>query len=162
MGGCDAKTTSEQVSSQWSFHTTPDKWKDARVFHKPFDKTWAERGILTTAPSETTGADKVYSPNKAYWFSVTGADCMTRAECDAEVTIYNERDYLLQLKISEMIYYPPKVTWTNEKLVHVRFWLGRVLGVDMIIDVEKEEIIYKEMMQWGGIAFQQWQQAKIK
>jgi len=162
IGGCSGKTTSEHVSSQWSFHTTPDKWKDARVFHRPFDKRWSERVIFKKIPNETISAEKVYSPNKAYWFSVNGVDCMTRAQCNAEVTIYNERDYMLQLKISEMKYYPPKVLWINEKLVHVRVWLGIRLGVDQIIDVEREEIIYQEMIQSGGIAFQQWQQSKTK
>jgi len=162
LSGCSGKTTTETVGSQWSFHTTPDRWKEERVFHSPFDKRWSERVVFTKIPSETIGAEKVYSPNKAYWFSVTGANCATRSQCNAEVTIYNERDYLLQLKISEMKYYPPKVVWINEKLVHVRVWLGIRLGVDQIIDVEREQIIYQEMIHSGGIPFLQWQSTKTQ
>jgi hypothetical protein len=160
IGGCSGKATSENNDSRWYFHTKPDKWKEARVFHRAFDKEWSERVVFTRIPIKTIGAEKVYSPNKAYWFSVTGADCMTQAQCDAEVTIFNERDYLLQFKISEMKYYPPKTAWINEKLLHVRVWLGIRLGLDQTIDVEKEEIIYQEMIHSGTIAFQQWQQSR--
>jgi len=162
IGGCSGKATRHDDDSRWHFHTTPDKWEDARVFHRPFDKSWSERVVFTKIPIETIDAQKVYSPNKAYWFLVTGTNCATRSQCDAEVTIFNERDYLLQLKISEMKYYPPKVAWINEKLVHVPVWFGIRLGVDQIIDVEKEEIIYQEMIDSGVIAFQQWQRSKTK
>jgi len=162
LTGCSARASSEATDSEWTFHTTPNKWEKARIFHTPFDERWSDRIVVWRTPLRQVADEKVFSPNKAYWFSVTGVDCMTRAQCNAKVTIYNERDYLLQLKISEMKYYPPKVVWINEKLVHVRVWLGIRLGVDQIIDVEREKIIYQEMIHSGGIAFQQWQQSKTK
>jgi hypothetical protein len=78
-----------------------------------------------------------------------------------QVDIYNERDYLVTLDVRDIYAnFKPRVEWINEKLLYVRLWWGRVLGVDFIFDVEKEQVICKDNINDGGIPFLQWQQAK--
>ena len=80
--------------------------------------------------------------------------------------IYNERDYLLKLKIQydgRYIYLLKKRTkWINEKLVYIEWALGRALSHCLIFDVEKEKIIYQGWIREGLNAFQQYQERKKK
>jgi hypothetical protein len=71
------------------------------------------------------------------------------------ISLFNERDYLLQIFLLD--FSTVEVRWINEKLLYVRVWWGRVLGTDIIYDVEKEEMIYKERCHNGQIVFQQFQ-----
>jgi hypothetical protein len=34
--------------------------------------------------------------------------------------------------------------WLNEKLLFLRIWLGRIVSIDMILDVQSRTIIYSE------------------
>jgi hypothetical protein len=161
--GCSGKVASDKVSSGWPSHTTPDKWKEARIFHTPLDdrfKLWEQVLVRRASLTEVTN-EKVFSPNKAYWFSVTEPDTMKPGPYKLQIDIYNERDYLVRSDVPNVYgNFKSEVKWINEKLLYTRVWWGRVKGVDLIFDVEKEQIIYKEMTNWGSIAFQQWQQAK--
>lgn len=161
--GCAGKATSEKVSSGCRFHTTPDKWKDARVFHTPFDDTWSDRIMVRRTPLAQVANEKVFSPNKAYWYSVTEPDTMKPGPYKLQIDIYNERDYLVRLDMLN-IYgnFKPHVKWINEKLLYVQVWWGRVKGMDLIFDVENEQVIHKENINYGIIPYLQWQQAKGK
>jgi len=48
----------------------------------------------------------------------------------------------------------------NERLLFIEVWWGRVLGSDFLIDVENERVVHSEMIRYGAIEFQQWQQKK--
>lgn len=162
MSGCSSKATSDRANRQWSFHTTPDKWKDVRVFHTAFDERWSERVQVRKVAAEDTCSEKIYSPNKAYWYSVAVGP-QTRQVHDVRVDIFSERDYLVRLELSQIyMNFEKKVRWINEKLLYVRVWWGRALGADLIFDVETERIVYMENVHFGTIPFLQWQQAKMK
>jgi len=113
---------------------------------------------------------KLSSPNDAYWVGV-GAE--ERAEVgesqpkalrfrvsspDVVIYVFNERPKLLQLTLKD--HYPNfviDVRWINEKLLFASVWWGRVLGTDLILDVENESIVYKEMLHDGLVVYRQWQ-----
>ena len=161
MAGCCNNENNPEKAPEWTFHTTPDKWKEARIFQSPAEKPWSQRVVLEKKQGQSAIAEKIHSPNKAYWFCVSITDVTDSTPCTGKVTIYNEREYLLELNILQMrCSWLPKAKWINEKLIYIRVWLGRVLAIDLIIDVEEETIIYKEMTHWGSIPFIQWQQAK--
>jgi hypothetical protein len=118
---------------------------------------------ISTVPAEDIEdieGEKVVSPNKAYWYVLTISDTTKPGPFSGTVHVYNERDYLIQIQLLDIKSGALTASWINEKLIHMRVWLGRVLGFDVVFDVEKEQIVYREMVNWGGIAFQQWQQAK--
>lgn len=142
------------------FHTTPDKWSEPRIFHTPFDEQWADRMDIDTVPVGEVGGEKMFSPNKAYWFVASMSDTTQPGPHSGAVHIYNERDHLIRIQLPDIKSGGLKANWINEKLLHMRVWLGRVLGIDAIFDVETEQFAYREMANWGEIAYQQWQQAK--
>ncbi len=161
VAGCGKKHSNTQ---DWTFHTTPDKWKESRVFQTPFDNHWADRINIERIPATEITSEKIYSPNEAYWFSTTIIEPNSTNFMDRDVylNIYNERDYLIKLNLLKVHRYNIHTTWINEKILYVRAWWGRVLGVDILFDVESEQIIYKEIVNDGGLAYIQWQQAKIE
>jgi len=162
FAGCKDKNASVNTQEQWSFHTTPDKWDEPRIFQTPFDDHWAERISIEKISFQESQKDKVFSPNKAYWFSVIEPNSVSSAIRDAQINIYNERDYILCMKLLELNHYQITTKWINEKIIYIRAWWGRVLGFDLLFDVEIEKFIYKENVNDGGIAYLQCQQAKIE
>ena len=151
---------SSEPQEQWTYHTTPDKWDQPRTFQSPFEETWADRMEISTVSAEDVDGEKVLSPNKAYWYVLTISDTMKPGPFSGTVHIYNERDYLIRIQMLDIKSGALTAKWINEKLLYVRTWLGRVLGFKLIFDVEREEIIYREMTKYGIVDFQQWQQAK--
>jgi hypothetical protein len=146
------------------WHTSPQRWEKPRIYHIEFDEDFAStsgvcdirigKGVMGSQFCE-----KTWSPNKAYWFTTIGLGPTKAGPRIATISVFNERDYLLQISLSDLKY-EPKVKWINEKLLYIRMWWGTLLGTDIIYDVEKEEIIYKEMFCNGEILFQQFQEVK--
>ena len=112
-------------------------------------------------------------PHNAYWLGINpeeGYETWNKptngvrfhdSSPDAALCVFNETDRMTKILLKD--HYPNfvlDVYWINEKLLYVEVWWGRILGSCFIFDVEKESIIYKEMVNDGNVAFQQWQQAK--
>jgi hypothetical protein len=152
--------------SSLEWHTTPDKWKEPRIFHEPFEPTFEDRikisRIALNKTAEKMDKKKLqYAPNQAYWYIVDAPDTMKPGPWSTEIKIFNERDYLISVKLIDYAaQYMTTIKWLNEKLLYVQFWWGRIVGSYFILDVEKEKILIKEMVYDGGQAFQQWQQQK--
>ncbi len=149
-------------SQEW--HTTPDKWKEPRIFHSEFEKEYENRikicrTKLYNKISEQNEKEKNYSPNKAYWFVVYSPDTMKPGPWSTEIRVFNERDYIIKIELLDhAAQYVTTTKWINEKLLYIELYWGRVLGTYFIFDAEKEQVIIREMVHDGGIAFQQWQQ----
>ncbi len=145
-----------------NWHTTPYKWKEPRIFHEPFDEDYEHRIEISHIKSdekikEDRKNEIVYSPNKAYWYTVYLPDTMKSGPWSTEIKIFNERDYVIDIKlIDHAATYMTTIKWINQKLLYIEFWWGRVRGSYVIFDVETEKIIVKEMVCDGGLAFQQW------
>jgi hypothetical protein len=149
-------------------HTRPDEWKEPRIFHTDFDKNYESRIHISKNHINKTvlkemNKGRVYSDNKAYWFVVMSPDTMRPGPWSTKIEVFNERNYVIMIElINHAATYTTTVKWINEKLLYVEFWWGRVLGTYFIYDVEREKIIIKEMVNDGGIPFQQWRGAKTK
>ena len=148
------------------FHTTPDKWKEPRPFHQPLDssidgKAYQARVKVGPSSAQVPLEGRVLSANKAYWFYADNPGCEgldgARRRPRA-IDIFTERPSLLRLTLIDTdCRYAGEVRWISEKLLFVRLWWGRVLGSDLILDVEQERVLYHELVNDGGLAFIQWQ-----
>jgi len=132
----------------------PDCWSEARLVHQGAiddDDPWQQNTKITfvTAAKPAPG---VFSPNKAYFF------VMENDPPGAQVIIYAEKDHLIQFAFSKLKGLSD-VRWVNEKLLFIRAWWGRIMGTDLVYDVEKEKMIYTETVVDGYIALQQFRES---
>ena len=140
-----------------------EKWTGPRVYHAPFRPKFADRIVLGPGAGEPDSVrhDRpVYSPNKAYWYEITSPDFMKPGPWSTQIHIYNDRDRLLRLTLRNHGNSVGQAKWINEKLLYVRVWWGRIVGSYVILDVEKETILAQEMVHYGRLLFQQYQQSK--
>lgn len=154
------------VALSWEWHTPPDKWKEPRIFHSEFESNYEKRIVISHKKLDENSLEKsekgrVYSPNKVYWFIFNSPDTMKEGQWSAQINIFNERNYIIEIKLIDYAAtYNPRVEWINEKLLYIDFLWGRVLGTYFIYDVEKENIVIKEMTNDGDTPYQQFQQRK--
>ena len=152
-------------AEQALWHTNPGFWEEPRIFHSSslssMDKEIVETQIsLERNHRAETAGERFKSPNNAYFYTMQEPDYLQPSPWDTTISIYNEREGLLELKISKHASYKPTVRWINEKLLYIRIWWGRILGTDVILDVETESILYREMIHDGVIAYQQFHEEK--
>ena len=155
-----AGSHAERNEAGGEFHTSPDRWERPRTYHTAMtDISYDEKiAFNRTQPIEIEG--KRFSENGAYWFAL-----MKRVDenldADESLYVFNERDYVVRIDVSGVDHrYGSRAKWINEKLIYYQWWWGRVLGGYMVFDVEREDIVQKEFVKYGGNAFQQFQQAK--
>lgn len=158
------------ASGDWQFHTSPERWQEPRLFHAPFEGRYSERIVLERMPRgemrpihhSPNGGYSILDRPKGSW-EVEAEDTVRCVADSRDVTLWvdTERDQALAVRIYDR--YPNfgvSARWINEKLIFLRVWWGRVLGTDVIIDVEQERMIHREMVFDGGIAFQQFAQER--
>lgn len=132
----------------------PDCWAESRAVHHggtDEDDPWRQNTAITFVAREKP-APGVFSPNKAYFF------VMENNPPSARVTIYAEKDHLIQFTFSKLNGLSD-VGWVNEKLLFMRAWWGRIMATDFVYDVEKEKLIYTETVLDGHIALQQYRES---
>lgn len=140
------------------WHTSPDMWREPRLFHTddPYLDYLDRIALVRTdspLPLSTPISEDAISPNRAYSFILHGLDTNP---ADVRIRIDVERPYVLELVVKDIdTRYGPRIEWVNEKILFVRVWWGRVLGADILVDVEREKILYEEIVQNGVIPFQQ-------
>jgi len=150
---------SNKAGSQ--FHTSPDKWEKPRIYHTEIDPFYDQKISVAKIGIKETG-EKIFSGNSEYWYTLE-KQVNNNLQANQSLYIFNERDYLIRVNIAETDHrYDGKALWMNEKLIYYQWWWGRILGGYLIFDVEKEQVIQKELVKYGGIAFQQFKQAKNK
>lgn len=141
------------------FHTSPSFWSKPRHFHTEATPDFKNRFQLRRVPLVNIPIQVNPSPNQAY-YSFIQEKTLENGFPILTLSIYNERDYLIELKTEYYKNYKYECRWINEKLLFFRCWLGRTAGVDLIVDVEKEKIIDMEMVNDGVIPFQQFHPEK--
>lgn len=129
----------------------PDCWKESRNFHNGSDsKNWKPNIAFEHVPLKAF-SEKVFSPNKGYYFVREG----WRGK--AALYIYSEKDYLIKISFNKL--HGIKEKWVNEKLLFLQPWWGRIAATDIIYDVENEKIVYIEDLTDGHIAFDQYRKS---
>ena len=159
VGASDAGTAGTD------FHTPPTDWEGPRRYHTPFESQYDQMIQLEREPWRPIEMESL-SPNGAYGLTIEPAD---RCEVDSDGTlacfsqtpdvallIDVEREHLLVVQLKD--HYPNfqvSTRWISDKLLFVRVWWGRILGTDAVVDVERGEFLYREMVHDGGPVFRQ-------
>ena len=129
------------------------KCSDASVQYTPFDEDYSQKIILRIAPhSGTSGSErnKEYSPQHTAWRSPNSPDYSRPGPWNTAVTIGTiGSSKVLQLAFRDHASGGASVQWLNEKLIFGRVWWGRIYSTDFILDVEKEQFMYKQMAHYG-------------
>lgn len=144
--------SSAPVLSEESRPSLP-KCGEARVQYTPFDENYSQKIILRevhdSGPSEPEG-NKEYSPQRTAWVSPTSPEYSRPGRWNTTVTIaVPAGSKALQLAFHDHASGCASVQWRNEKLLFGRVWWGRIYSTDFILDVEKEQFIYKQMAHYG-------------
>jgi hypothetical protein len=97
----------------------------------------------------------VVSPNGAYAYhlDVTPSGPASGAS-RVELLVFDERPYLVRL-VANDVFNAIDDHWISGKLLYLRLALGRVQFLDLIFDVERERIVYREAGDFGDLVFQQ-------
>jgi hypothetical protein len=132
-------------------HTDPNCWQKERFYQtgKPVENF----PIAITHGTRELPKPFTRSPNQAYAFHVVETDLSI---ADRTVLVAVERPYLLEIRLPQVLY-TIEARWINEKLLYLHVWLGRAVGADLIVDVEKEKVIHTDAMEDGEIL---WRQAR--
>jgi hypothetical protein len=131
-------------------HTPPDKWKEPRCFNTEHGSENVHIA-LGRASASAPPRNRVRSRNGAYWFGTIEPDQSKPGPWSTTIVIHNERDYRLQLVLSDHAAAGVKARWITAKLLYVQAWWGRILATEMVVDVEAEKIIYSEQLDCGAI-----------
>ena len=75
-----------------------------------------------------------YSANGGYWFSVRRDPHVGLGPWISQITMYNERDYVLLLTFNDAKIL--KANWVNDKVIYAEIWWGHALGTYALIDVD--------------------------
>ncbi|MGJ8639768.1 MAG: hypothetical protein ACSHYA_10270 [Opitutaceae bacterium] len=138
-------------------YCAPDasNWTQARNCHVPFEQKFAPKIRVSEEAQDLPSESVTLSENEVYWFYVEPYD-----ENEFKQRIIFSGEGTLTITFDDAYpNFPIKVKWINEKLVFIRVWWGRILGTDMIFDVEKQEFLSREMVYDGTQLYSQTQQA---
>lgn len=83
---------------------------------------------------------------------------LSPAPTSAGVIVDNERETRLVLLIEDVAG-PIAPHWINEKLILVRVAWGRLVFSDLIVDVERGEVVFHELVRDGTLAWHQFQES---
>ncbi len=162
-----ALTAAALAAARQPWHSNPEGWTEPRLYHSP-PLSEHEKRILQTRialgriPDAAPRGERFPSPNKAYFYTVAEPDTLVPGPWNTVLSVDNERQGLLEVTIRDHRSLGVRAEWISEKLLFIRIWWGRVLGTDLILDVESESILYREMVHDGGIPFEQSRQEKGK
>jgi len=134
-------------------HPSLPKCGQAKVQYTPFDENYSKRIMLREAPipglSNAEG-DKEYSPQHTAWMSPDLPDYSRPGPWDTTIMVGNSAgSKVLQLTFQNHASGSVSIRWLNEKLLFGRVWWGRIYSTDFILDVEREQFIYKQMAHYG-------------
>ena len=73
------------MASDGDWHTSPDKWKEPRLFHRPFDEQFTSRISLARGAVPAILPERQMAGNKAYWFATILPDRTKEGPWNTEV-----------------------------------------------------------------------------
>jgi len=149
----------DRGDAQFPGHTSLACWKVPRQYHERYSDEFAKRMATRVSLESVPMSDppkKTFSPNGAYWFAEEVPDTSRPGPWTTRLLVFNERRTLARLSLIDHASGEIRASWMNEKLLFVRVWWGRIVATDMIFDVEAGRFVYREMLDWGQIEFEQW------
>jgi hypothetical protein len=146
--------SSTPTLSQEGLPSSP-RCSERSVQYIPFDENYSKRIDMRVTPnpgpSEPEG-NKVYSPQHTAWVSPSLPDYSRPGPWNTTVVVVpSGGSKALTLAFQDHASGGASVQWLNEKLLFGRVWWGRIYSTDFILDVEKEQFIYKQMAHYGEL-----------
>jgi hypothetical protein len=97
----------------------------------------------------------VVSPDKAFAYHLGSIPSgPVSGVSRVELLVFVERPYLVRF-VARDVFAAIDDHWVSGKLLYLRLALGRVQFLDLILDVERERIVYRESGDFGDLVFQQ-------
>lgn len=144
------------ASAQQQFHTPPACWTAPRITHGPWSEQPGDRAVVTRERIPAAeGATWTLGPNGAYRFRKVDPDFSAPPPWNTRIVVDTERPEAVVVELKNHGNATAYAVWVTEKLMLVRVWWGRVLGADLLVDVEKAEIVWKETTRGGDTPFEQ-------
>jgi hypothetical protein len=143
--------------------TNPVCWKEPRLYHPRGTygtnlEASANRALHLARVTARLAPPFTISPNGAYAFRLSEDPNPGPPSGSTRVSllVFKERRYLLSVR-ADQVFSLQEPRWVNEKFIFFRLWLGRLGGVDVLLDVEHEKILHMEAVADGRLL---WEQAR--
>jgi len=139
------------------YHTSPACWSGPRVYHESTPSV-PSTVTISLVPGPFPEVEGVVSPNRAYRAWTPSPPERATAGDAAVVLVDHERSTLLRIEAATA-QTSPSLTWISEKLLFFRVVRSRVLFTDVLVDVERGQLLYTEDARYGDGVYTQFQQA---
>ena len=161
---CGVDIVAGETYLLFASRTTPDDhlaWfnscNGSRLYSRPLGAEHRERVKLSWNRLPALPSQGERSPNGAYRVWTRNPSIRDTPPRSATVIVDVERE-TLWIELHDVAS-PVVPTWVNEKLLFVRAWWGRLIGIDVLIDVEAGALVYAEQIDAGTLAFEQHREA---
>ncbi|MEM7735298.1 MAG: hypothetical protein AAF267_05855 [Deinococcota bacterium] len=123
--------------------------------YSTFDPAFETQLSLSRIPASSvnsldTSLETTPSPYESGQFWLESANFSQPAPWHS--TLFIQQDgKVLSLYVRNHANVTPQATWVNEELVHVRLWWGRAVGSELLIDVTRNDFLYRRMVYWTPV-----------
>lgn len=125
---------------------------DARVTyqaHQPTESQFEIERVLPTVKPQSGTLNK--SPQGTRWLSQNGPDFTKNGPWSTTIIIGDHKGASWKLTFLNHGNGGVHADWMNEKLLFMRVWLGRIVSLDLILDVEKGTLTYSDEANYSDL-----------
>lgn len=128
------------------------KCRDVKVTYESYRPLHSQFGVerISLSPMPNVGEVKK-TPQQTRWLVQSQPDFRKQGPWTTTIMIGDKRGASLKLTFPNHGNQGITSEWLNEKLLFMRLWLGRIVSVDMIFDVEKATLTYSEAANYGQL-----------
>ena len=101
---------------------------------------------LDGLPESITGIQKKENSNKTAYYCLHEADFTASGPWNSYAVVDNIGERcIFELQFLDHASYGVRLDWINDKLLHVKEYLGRIIALDFILDTSNGNVIYQEV-----------------
>ena len=135
----------EQTTSESLTYENSNTQLSKELSYQPFDESLSEQIVLHSIEDSVFDGEKISSPNKLGTFWSMLPSFSEDGPWSTTFYIEYEGKDALRLAFLNHANVLPRAQWINDELLYINVWWGRIAGSDLILDVSREEFIYKKM-----------------
>jgi len=118
--------------------------EDQTVEYKTLHPSKTQFQMESISKDATPSGERVRTPQGTRWLVQSQPDFMKDGPWTTTMIIGDGHGAFLQLVFPNHGNGGVSSEWLNEKLLFLRIWLGRIVSIDMILDVQSRTVIYSE------------------
>ncbi len=130
------------------FNTFLIKAQDKKIIYYPDTLGYFENYIslekIDSFNINQNSFTKLFNPEKTSYILICKPDYKKPSPFYEAIFIPSDKGFN-KVTFKDIASYETKYEWINNKLIFVRVWLGRIIALNLILDIEKESFIYKEV-----------------